>query len=337
MIIVLKPGTQQADIDAVMDKVREHSLKPVSFEGVEQTVIHVIGDVRDETPIHFQGIPCVEKIVRIQKPYKLASREHTVQKTVIKIGDVSIGDGSFTVIAGPDSVETEHQIIKSAQLMKEAGIKIMRASAFKPRTSPYSFQGLGIDGLKLLKKARDEVGILVETEVMDVRDVPVAAQYVDILRVGARNMQNFDLLKELGKIDKPVILKRGMSATLNEFLMAAEYILSEGNRHVILCERGIRTFETAYRNTLDLLGVVVLQQETHLPIIVDPSHTSGKREWVKPLCRAAAAVGADGLILEVHPEPEKALCDGQQSLTPDQLKEMLQEIRPICASLGKTL
>lgn len=279
----------------------------------------------------------MEKVVRILKPYKLASNEHHPQPTVVRINDVAIGGNNFTVIAGPDSVESEEQIFKSAEIMKKNGIRIMRASAFKPRTSPYAFQGLGIEGLKLLKKVRDKTGLLVETEVMDVRDVPIAAEYADILRVGARNMQNFDLLKEIGKTSRPVILKRGMSATINEFLMAAEYIMLNGNKDVILCERGIRTFETAYRNTLDLEAVAILRQETHLPVIVDPSHAAGKRDIILPLCRAAAAVGSDGLIVEVHHDPERALCDGAQSLYPEQLTQMLKEIKPICESIGKKM
>lgn len=337
MIIVLKPKTKKEEIERVMEKVKEKGYRPVLFEGVERKVIHVVGKIKEGSENGFGSIPCVEKVVRIMKPHKLASNEHHPQPTVIKVGNTTIGGGSFTVIAGPDSVESEDQIIKSAELMKKNGIKIMRASAFKPRTSPYSFQGLGIEGLKLLKKAKDKTGILVETEVMDVRDVPIAAEYADILRIGARNMQNFDLLKEVGKINKPVILKRGMAATIKEFLMAAEYIMLNGNKNVILCERGIRTFETAYRNTLDLEAVVVLKQETHLPVIVDPSHASGNRDWVIPLCRAAAAVGADGIIVEVHPDPEKALCDGAQSLYPKQLTQLLKELKPICDAVGKKL
>ncbi|MAE43218.1 3-deoxy-7-phosphoheptulonate synthase [Candidatus Woesearchaeota archaeon] len=337
MIIVLKPNTKKEEIEHVIEEVKNKGFKPVPFEGDERTVIHALGAVRDDSPDSFRSIRCVEDVVRILKPYKLASKEHHSQKTIVRVGDVAIGNNDFVVIAGPDSVETEKQIIESAKIMKKNGIKIMRGSAFKPRTSPYDFQGFGIEGLKLLKKARDKTGILVETEVMDVRDVPIAAQYADILRVGARNMQNFDLLKELGKVDCPVILKRGMSATIKEFIMAAEYIMASGNKNVILCERGIRTFETAYRNTLDLEAVVVLREETHLPIIVDPSHATGNREWVIPLCKAAAAAGADGILVEVHPDPEKALCDGAQSLYPEQLTRLLKELKPICAAVGKKL
>ena len=337
MIIVLKLGTKKEEIESLIEKIKGRGLKPVAFEGEERTVIHVIGDTKGEATNGWSSIQCVENVVRILKPFKLASKEHHTQKTIIKIGDVTVGSKDFVVIAGPCSVESEKQIMEAARLMKENGIKIMRASAFKPRTSPYAFQGMGIEGLKLLKKAREKTGILVETEVMDVRDVAIAAEHVDVLRIGARNMQNFDLLKEVGKVNKPVILKRGMAATINEFLMAAEYILMNGNKNVILCERGIRTFETAYRNTLDLAAVAVLQKETHLPIIVDPSHAAGRRDLIIPLCKASVAVGADGLLIEVHQNPEEALSDGEQSLYPEQLTQLLKELKPICAAVGRKL
>lgn len=337
MIIVLKPNTSKEEIDDISNKLKERNLKPVEFDGIERTVIHVLGNVTDEIANHFSSFSCVENVVRIVKPFKLASKEHHAQKTVIKVGNVSIGNGDVVMIAGPCSVESEEQIMESAEMLKKLNIKIMRASAFKPRTSPYDFQGLGIKGLKLLKKARDKTGILVETEVMDVRDVAIAAEYVDVLRVGARNMQNYDLLKELGKINKPVILKRGMSATINEFLMAAEYLLYHGNKDVILCERGIRTFETAYRNTLDLGAVAILKNITHLPVIVDPSHAAGNRELIAPLSKAAVAAGADGLLVEAHPDPKKALSDGAQSLYPEQLKKLMEELRPICKAIGRDL
>lgn len=337
MIIVLKPHTKKKDIDAVKERIIEKGWKPVSFEGVERTVIHVHGTIRENEPDKWKSIDCVEDVLRILKPYRLASKEHKFQQTIVKSGDVTFGNGEFVIIAGPCSIENEAQIMKIAHILKEKGIKIMRASAFKPRTSPYAFQGLGIEGLKLLKKVREETGLLVETEVMDVRDVQIAAQYADILRVGARNMQNFDLLKEMGKIDKPVIIKRGMAATINEFIMAAEYILMNGNKNVILCERGIRTFETAYRNTLDLAAVAVLKNQTHLPVIVDPSHAAGKRELVPALSKASAAVGADGLLIEVHHDPDAAESDGAQSLNPDQLTKLIDELRPICATVGKKL
>ncbi len=256
---------------------------------------------------------------------------------MVKIGNITIGNGNFTVIAGPCCIESEEQIMESARLLKEMGIKIMRASAFKPRTSPDSFQGLGVEGLKLLKKVREQTGLLVETEVTDVRDIKTAAEYVDIIRVGSRNMHNYDLLKEVGKIRKPVILKRGMSATIEELIMAAKYITKNGNRDVILCERGLRTFETAYRNTLDLAAVAVLKKKTNFPVIVDPSHAAGDRELVPALSKAAAAVGADGLLVEMHPNPEKALIDGAQSLYPKQLAKLLKELKQICNAVGKRM
>ncbi len=338
MIVVLKPGTKKEDVEHVKERIIARKLKPVVFEGVERSVIHILGQTQQtDLEDHLKSLNCVEKVVRILKPFKLASREHHSQTTVVKIGDVKIGNGDFVVIAGPCSVENESQIMAAANILKKMGIKIMRASAFKPRTSPYDFQGLGIEGLKLLKMVKEKTGLMVETEIMDVRDVKIAAEYVDILRVGARNMQNFDLLKELGKIDKPVILKRGMSATIKEFIMAAEYILAHGNKNVILCERGIRTFETAYRNTLDLGAVAILKMETHLPVIVDPSHAAGKRDIVAALSKAAAAVGADGLLIEMHPNPEEAMSDAEQSLYPEQLEKLLEELRPVCKAVGKKL
>ena len=337
MIIVLKPNTSKEEIQDLSDKLKEKSLKPVEFDGDERKVIHVLGNVTDEIANHFTSFNCVENVVRILKPFKLASKEHKAQKTVIKVGSVSIGNGDVVMIAGPCSIESEEQILESANMLQKLGIKIMRASAFKPRTSPYDFQGLGIKGLKILKKIKEKTGILTETEVMDVRDVAIAAEYVDVLRVGARNMQNYDLLKELGKIKKPVILKRGMAATINEFIMAAEYILYHGNTDVILCERGIRTFETAYRNTLDVGAVAILKNLTHLPVIVDPSHAAGNRELVPPLSKAAVAAGADGLLIEAHPHPDKALSDAAQSLYPEQLAKLMEEWRPLCQSLGRRL
>lgn len=258
-------------------------------------------------------------------------------KTVIEICDLSIGSEDFVIIAGPCAVENEAQLLESARLLRKMGIKIMRAPVFKPRTSPYSFQGLGIEGFKILKKVKEETGIFIETEVMDTKDIKISTKYSDILRVGSRNMHNFSLLKELGKIDKPIILKRGMSATINELLLAAEYILSGGNKKVILCERGIRTFETAYRNTLDIAAVTILKNETHLPVIVDPSHAAGNRNLVPALSKAAVVAGADGLLIETHPNPKKALSDGKQSLYPKQLNSLLNDLKPLCSLVGKKL
>lgn len=337
MIIVMKPNTKEDDVNSIMDKIRDNGLKPMMFQGDQRVVIHVLGKAKESLFEEINLLANVEKVIKILKPYKLASKEHHSQRTLVKVGDVTIGGDDIVVIAGPCSVESEEQIMESARILKKMGIKIMRASAFKPRTSPYAFQGMGIEGLKLLKKVRDEVGILVETEVMDVRDVAIAAEYVDVLRIGARNMQNFDLLKEVGKVNKPVILKRGMSSLISEFIMAAEYILCNGNKNVILCERGLRTFETAYRSTLDLGAVAILKKETHLPVIVDPSHAAGKRDLVGPLSKASIAAGADGLLIEVHPNPEKALSDGAQSLYPEQFEKLLSELKPICNAVGKKL
>lgn len=336
MIIVLKPQATPEQVENLKGMIQEKKLNPVPFDGEERIVIHVLGDTRDEYSKAWKALDFVENVVPILRPYKLSSKEHHTLKTIVRVGDVKFGDTEFVVIAGPCSVESEEQIMRAANIIKGMGLKIMRASAFKPRTSPYSFQGLGIEGLKLLKQVREETGIMVETEIMDVRDVPIAADHVDILRVGARNMQNFDLLKEVGKVDCPVILKRGMSATVKEFIMAAEYILYNGNKNVILCERGIRTFETAYRNTLDICAVALLKQETHLPVIVDPSHAAGGRELVFPLSKAAIAAGADGLLVEMHPEPEKAFSDGDQSLYPEQLAKLLKDVKRVCAAVDRS-
>ncbi len=291
--------------------------------------------INGETMLCVIGKPQIETkhldVIDIKHPFKLASRAVNPNGTIIKIGDVTIGDGSFTIIAGPCSLEDEEQVMKIALILKDMGIKILRASVFKPRTSPYSFQGLGVEGLKILKNVKRKTGLLVETEVMDVRDVRISAEYVDIIRVGARNMQNFDLLKEIGKVSIPVILKRGLSATIEEFLMSAEYIMAHGNSDVILCERGIRTIETKeYRNTLDIAAVPVIKKLSHLPVIIDPSHAAGNRDLVIPLSKAAAVIGADGLLVEVHHDPEHALSDGAQSLYPEQMKELINSLRPIC-------
>ncbi|MFH0875255.1 MAG: 3-deoxy-7-phosphoheptulonate synthase [archaeon] len=337
MIIVMKQKAPKEEIEKIINKIKEKNLQPVPLYGVERTVIAVIGDSRKEELESLKAMKWVDKVTKILKPYKLASRTYKPENTVIKLNGIEIGGKDFAVIAGPCSIESEEQIMKSAAILKKLGLKILRASAYKPRTSPYAFQGLGLKGLKLLKEVKEKTGLFVETEVMDVRDVKVAAEYVDIVRIGARNMQNFDLLKEVGKINKPVIIKRGMNATIEEFIMAAEYVLSRGNPNVILCERGIRTFETAYRNTLDITAVPMLKKLTHLPVIVDPSHASGKRDLVIPLSKASAAVGADGIIVEMHPVPEEALSDGEQSLYPEQLEELLKELKNICSVLGRNV
>ncbi len=272
-----------------------------------------------------------------KKPYKLASRESKSGETKIKIGDVEIGGGNFTVMAGPCSVESESAVESIAEIVKDCGIKIMRGGAFKPRTSPYSFQGLGVEGLKIIRKVADKHNLLVVSEIMDTKDIPIFVDMVDILQVGARNMYNYSMLKELSKIDKPILLKRGMSATIEEFLLAAEYIMSGGNGKIILCERGIRTFETYTRNTLDISAVPIIKKLSHLPIIVDPSHAAGRGDIVPALAKAALAAGADGLLIEIHDKPEEALSDGSQSLLPEQLSDLMKELKKITSVMGKAL
>jgi 3-deoxy-7-phosphoheptulonate synthase len=276
-------------------------------------------------------MPGVERAMRISAPYKFVSKEFKAEKTLIKVRDVVIGGDEFVTMAGPCSVESEKQIIESAQLVAKHGAKLLRGGAFKPRTSPYDFQGLELEGLKLLDKARRETGLGIITEVMSDRDVEMVAEYADVLQIGARNMQNFSLLKTLGKCGRPILLKRGLSSTIKELLMSAEYIVAHGNPDVMLCERGIRTFETVTRNTCDIVAVAVLNEMTHLPVILDPSHATGKRSLVPPLARAAVAIGADGMIVEVHPQPEKAISDGAQSLNPTQWENMMQDLQPYIA------
>ena len=327
MIILLKKNVTQEQIDQVTEWVASVGYKPHVSQGVERTLIGAIGD--DRGKIHLKAaafLPGVEKVVPILKPYKLAGREFHENATVIQVGDVRIGGGEFTVMAGPCSVESEEQLTECGYVVKKAGAKILRGGAFKPRTSPYSFQGLEEEGLKLLKKVGEKVGMPVVTEVMNTTDVDMVEQYSDILQIGARNVQNFALLKKVGHCRKPVLLKRGMMTTIEELLMSAEYILSEGNEEVILCERGIRTFETTTRNTLDISAAPVLKELTHLPVIIDPSHASGHARYVIPLTRAAVAVGADGVIVEVHPQPEKALVDGPQSLRPEEFYRLMDEV-----------
>jgi 3-deoxy-7-phosphoheptulonate synthase len=338
MIIVMRTAAKQAEIDDVVQRLEQVNLSAHLSGGEERTVIGVIGThfpegLRD----HVEAMPGVESVTRITRPYKMASREWKDSDSEVRVDGFAVGGSSFVVMAGPCSVESSDQLFTTARSVRAAGASVLRGGAFKPRTSPYAFQGLGRDGLELLAAARGETGMPVVTEVLEPGDVTLVAEYADILQIGARNMQNFPLLKEVGRVDKPVLLKRGMSATIEEWLMAAEYIMAGGNFRVILCERGIRTFETAVRNTLDLSAVPVLKRLTHLPVIVDPSHAAGKRFLVKPLAMAAAAVGADGLIIEVHPQPDIALSDGPQSLTLDDFAEMMDSLRPILDVMGRTL
>jgi 3-deoxy-7-phosphoheptulonate synthase len=330
MIILMKKNATQEQIDHVTEWIASVGYKPHLSQGVERTLIGAIGDERGK--VHLKSavsLPGVEKVVPILKPYKLAGREFQENDTVVRVGDVPIGGGEFTVIAGPCSVESEEQMMECGYIAKKAGAKILRGGAFKPRTSPYSFQGMEEEGLKLLKKVGERTGMPVVTEVMNTTDVDLIEEYSDILQIGARNVQNFALLKKVGRSRRPVLLKRGMMTTIEELLMSAEYILSEGNSQVILCERGIRTFETATRNTLDISAVPVLRELTHLPVIIDPSHAAGHAKYVIPLTRAAVAVGADGVIVEIHPEPEKAVCDGPQSLRPEQFYRLMDEVNLI--------
>jgi len=330
MIILMKKNATQEQIDHVTEWIDSVGYKPHLSRGVERTLIGAIGDERGK--VHLKSavsLPGVEKVVPILKPYKLAGREFQENDTVVRVGDVPIGGGEFTVIAGPCSVESEEQMMECGYVAKKAGAKILRGGAFKPRTSPYSFQGMEEEGLKLLKKVGERTGMPVVTEVMNTADVDLIEDYSDILQIGARNVQNFALLKKVGRSRRPVLLKRGMMTTIEELLMSAEYILSEGNGQVILCERGIRTFETATRNTLDISAVPVLRELTHLPVIIDPSHAAGHAKYVIPLTRAAVAVGADGVIVEIHPEPEKAFSDGPQSLRPEQFYRLMDEVNLI--------
>jgi len=328
MVIVMKQNATEAQIDDVIKWIESVGYQAHPSRGVERTVIGVVGDDRGKEQLKsVEHLPGVEKTVLILKPYKLASRESKVGKTVIRVGDLKIGGPQFIVMAGPCSIESEAQLMESATIVKKGGGHILRGGAFKPRTSPYSFQGLEEEGLKLLAKVREKTGLPVVTEVMNTTDMDLVEEYTDIIQIGARNIQNFALLKKVGLTHKPVLLKRGMMTTIEELLMSAEYILASGNDQVILCERGIRTFETATRNTLDISAVPVLKELTHLPVIVDPSHAAGHWQYIIPLSRAARAVGADGLLIEVHPEPDKALSDGAQSLKPEKFYQLMEELR----------
>jgi 3-deoxy-7-phosphoheptulonate synthase len=329
MIISMKRHATKAEIDAVCARITDFGYKVHSIEGEERVVIGAVG-VGDVTACleSLEAMPQVEKAVRISAPYKFVSREFRSEKTRVRANGIEIGGDEFVLMAGPCSVESEAQILSTAQFVREHGATFLRGGAFKPRTSPYDFQGLELDGLKLLRKAQQEIGIGIITEVMSDSDVEMVSEYADILQIGARNMQNFALLKALGKTNRPVMLKRGLSSTVKELLMSAEYVVAHGNPNVILCERGIRTFETATRNTCDLSAIAVLNELTHLPVMLDPSHATGKRSLVPPLARAGVAIGADGLIVEVHPQPEKAFSDGAQSLTFPQFAAMVGELQP---------
>ena len=338
MLVVMQEGASEQQIQTVIDRMVETGFDVHRSTGVVHTVLGGVGGKGEEIDLGiFEVLEGVKEAHRIGSPYKLASRSFRPGGTVVKLGDVAIGSGRVVIMAGPCSVESREQIHRSAELVARAGAQVIRGGAFKPRSSPYSFQGLGEEGLKMMREAADCHGLLVVSEVMDQTQIPLVAAYSDILQVGARNMQNFNLLRELGKQRKPVLLKRGISATIEELLLSAEYILSGGNYDVILCERGIRTFETYTRNTMDISAIPVVKKLSHLPMIGDPSHGTGRRDKVAPMARAAVAAGADGLLVEVHPDPDHALSDGAQSLRPEQFVELMGQLRIIAPAVGRTL
>lgn len=337
MIIVMSPTATQTEIDNVIAKVTSAGLKVHLSEGKLRTIIGLIGEKKLMAQLPLEALPGVEKAISVTAGYKLVSREVKTEDTVINIGGVHVGGNNLVVMAGPCAVESREQLLESAKIVKEAGAQFLRGGAYKPRTSPYSFQGLEEEGLKMLAEAREATGLKVVTEVVDIQSVSIVSEYADVLQIGARNMQNFQLLKAVGKSGMPVLLKRGMSATINEWLHAAEYILSEGNFNVMFCERGIRTFEDYTRNTLDLSAVAALKGLSHLPVIVDPSHGTGVWKLVKPMAKAAVAGGADGLMIEVHPNPAEALSDGSQSLTPTNFQLLMNEVTTIAAAVDRKL
>ena len=337
MIIVMKPHARQEAIDHIIELIRSNGLEAHLSAGREVTIIGVIGDKTRLADKNLEIAEDVERIVPVTESYKLANRKFHPESSVIKAGDIEIGGGRLVIMSGPCAVESRAQLMETAFAVKKAGAQILRGGAYKPRTSPYAFQGLEEEGLRYMKEAREATGLSVVCEITSLHAIESAVKYVDILQIGARNMQNFYLLKEAGKTGLPVLLKRGLAATIDEWLNAAEYIMSEGNPNVILCERGIRTFETATRNTLDISAVPVIKERSHLPIIVDPSHASGIRSLVKPLAMAAVAAGADGLMIETHPNPSQALSDGPQSLTFPQFGELCRELQPLAALMGRSL
>ena len=336
MIILLKRNVERSKVDELLRRIHAMNVQTQEVHGVQESIIGLIGDTSAIDPEDFKSIDIVAKVKRIQEPYKKANRKFHPDDTIIDVCGRKIGGGHFQVIAGPCSVESREQMISVADSVKASGAGLMRGGAFKPRTSPYAFQGLREEGLQLLLEAKKHSGMPIVTEIMDKSHLPLFDN-VDIIQVGARNMQNFELLKALGKVNKPILLKRGLSSTLDELIMSAEYIMAGGNENIIFCERGIRTFETATRNTLDLSAIPILKQRTHLPVIVDPSHAAGIRSLVEPLSMAAIAVGADGLIIEVHNDPAHALCDGAQSLTPDSFDETMQKVKKTVEFFGKTM
>ena len=337
MVVVMKPGTRQQDIDALVSRLKELDLDVGITNGVGCTILGLVGDTTAVDMDKISINPHVERVMRVQEPYKKANRKFHPEDTVVSVGNAKIGGGNFSVIAGPCSVESEAQICAVAEDVKASGAALLRGGAFKPRTSPYSFQGMGTAGLDLLMEARKQTGLPIVTEIMDPRMAELFEREVDVVQVGARNMQNFELLKEVGKMSKPILLKRGLSNTYEEWIMSAEYIMSAGNENVILCERGVRTFETYTRNTLDVSAIPAIKQMSHLPVIVDPSHAAGMYWMVEPLALAAVAAGADGRINEVHNDPAHAKCDGQQSLTPQNFDALMHKVAAMVDLMGKTL
>jgi 3-deoxy-7-phosphoheptulonate synthase len=338
MMIVMKPTATEEQIRAVIERVKSVGAHPHVSAGSELTVIGALGDREHVQRLELEGTPGVDRVVAILKPYKLASTQFKHgERTVLDIAGRKVGGNSFAMIAGPCTVESREQTLETARVVRDAGGTLFRGGAYKPRTSPYAFQGLGQEGLRLLAEAKQETGLPIVTELMDLRDLDQVLEVADVIQIGARNMQNFSLLAEVGRSGCPALLKRGLSSTLEELLMAAEYILKEGNESVILCERGIRTFETAYRFTLDLTAVPVLKELSHLPVVVDPSHAAGRRDLVVPLSLAAAAVGADGIIVEVHPRPEEAICDGPQALVADEFADYVERVQAAASVAGKEL
>ena len=339
MVVVMDAGATDGDIEAVVTVIDATGGEAFVSRGEQRTIIGLVGDIDQFVDLNLEGMAGVAETVRISTPFKLVSRDHHPQRSTVWVGEgdhrMPIGPATFTTIAGPCAVETPEQTLAAAQLSKELGATVLRGGAYKPRTSPYAFQGLGVAGLRILAEVRAETGLPVVTEIVDAADIDVVAQYADMLQVGTRNMANFALLQALGSVGKPIMLKRGMSSTIEEWLMAAEYIAQRGNLEIVLCERGIRTFETATRNTLDISAIPVVQALSHLPIIVDPSHSGGRRDLVAPLTRAAVAVGADGVIIDVHPDPRTALCDGPQALTHDDLAALTASVRDLAEAVGR--
>jgi 3-deoxy-7-phosphoheptulonate synthase len=339
MVVVMRQDATPEQVEAVVDRVRGAGGETFVSRGVTRTIIGLVGDVEAFQSLNLRGLDGVADVVRVSSPYKLVDRHHHPDRSVVYVGRpgqrVPIGPGTFTLVAGPCAVETPQQTLEAAQMAKAAGATLLRGGAYKPRTSPYAFQGLGEKGLRILAEVRETTGLPVVTEVVDANDVPLVAEYADMLQVGTRNMDNFALLQAVGRAGKPVMLKRGMQATVEEWLMAAEYVAQRGNLDIVLCERGIRTFETSTRNTLDVSAVPVVQHLSHLPVVVDPSHSGGRRDLVLPLSRAAVAVGADGLLVDVHPDPDQALCDGPQALVGADLRELAATLRRLVPAVDR--